>query len=71
MKLNKITKFVVSYCDIPDNLTKNHWLQEYKCDSFVEVHIDDKSHDPLSEWLINTYPELKDLDESFFIHIDY
>lgn len=71
MALEKITKFVVSYCEIPEDLLEGHWIQEHSCDSYVECHIEnEEEHDPVSKWLSENYPELKD-EESFFIHMDY
>ena len=63
-------KKVVSYCAIPEKLTKGHWISEFTNGCFVEVHIpDDEADDALTAWLRKTYPEL--VPESFFIEIDY
>lgn len=71
MELEKITKYVVSYCEIPEELTEDYqWLKEAACDSYVEAHVDDEETDELSIWLLERYPQLKD-EESFFIHMDY
>ncbi len=71
MALTTINKKVLSYCEIPENITENHWISEYKNDSYVECHIEDEEdeEDNLSKWIIENYPELK--EESFLIHMDY
>lgn len=70
-ELKRVNKYVVSYCDIPQDITKGHWINENYCNSYVEVHLDDEpTDDLLDNWLMEHYPELKD-EESFFIHLDY
>lgn len=72
-KLKEITKKVISYCDIPKELTEGHWISEYKNGCFVEVHLDGDENDPDSEldaWFLANHPELAD-EDSFFIEIDY
>jgi len=70
MSLKTITKLVVSYSEIPKELTANHWINQVEDIERIEVHIDDEEPDPLTSWLIDNYPELKD-EESFFIHMDH
>ena len=71
MALERINKLVVSYCEIPQELTEGHWINENSCDSYVEVHLEDEGNrDDLDNWLIENYPELLE-EESFFIHLDY
>ena len=73
MELVTITGKVVSYCEIPKELTSNHWISDYYPDSYVQVHIeqeDEAEVDKVSEWILNKYPELKD-ENYFFIHVDY
>lgn len=72
MALTEITKKVVSYCEIPEELTEGHWISDHHPDAFVECHIDeeDETIDKVQIWLLANYPELKD-EDSFFIHIDY
>lgn len=70
MELATITGKVVSYCEIPEELTSNHWISEYYPDSYVQVHIEGEDEDKVSKWILNKYPELKD-EDYFFIHIDY
>lgn len=71
-ELERVNKLVVSYCEIPDGIIDDdHWLNEHRCDAYVECHLDDEPiEDLLDNWLIENYPELKD-EESFFIHMDY
>lgn len=63
---------VVSYCEIPDELTENTWLEEHRCDSYVKYSL---SSDPqftkgeLDIWLEKEYPEL--IDTTFLIEMDY
>ena len=64
---------VVSYCEIPEELTEGHWLRDYYPDSYVQVDVqedDTEAMDEVSEWIVNKYPELKE-EKFFFIHIDY
>jgi len=69
--LKEITRKVVSYCDIPEDIDKG-WLDDLGCDVYTEYSL---SSDPkfskteLDEWLEKTYPEL--IDTEFLIHIDY
>lgn len=70
MALKEITKKVLSYCEIPEKLTENSWLNNYGTGCLVECHIDDDESEPLDQWIINNYPELKD-EESFLIDMDY
>lgn len=72
MALKTITKKVVSYCEIPEEITENHWINEHHSDAYVEVHIDEETHvpDKIQDWLVENYPELIE-EESFFIHMDY
>ena len=73
LKEKEIKGKVVSYCEIPEELTEGHWISEYMSGCFVQCHIaDDRDVElsPLDKWLIETYPELQD-EEYFFIEIDY
>lgn len=69
-ELKTITKKVVSYCEIPEEIEKPIWIEEASNDAYVECHIEDDEDNELNIWLRETYPELVD-EESFFIHIDY
>ena len=70
MELATITGKVVSYCEIPEELTEDHWISDYPPDAYVQVHIEGEDEDKVSKWILNKYPELKD-EDYFFIHIDY
>jgi hypothetical protein len=62
---------IVSYCDIPQELTEKSYLKEYTSDSYVE-HVlthEQKVDDDLDDWLRGKYPELA--GTSFLIHLDY
>lgn len=64
-----ITKKVISYCAIPQELTEKEWFSKYQNGCFVEVHIDDEDS-PINTWFKENYPELIN-EESFLIEIDY
>ena len=70
MELATITGKVISYCEIPSELTEDHWISDYPPDAYVQVHIEGEGEDKVSKWILNKYPELKD-EDYFFIHIDY
>lgn len=40
--LETITKKVVSYCEIPEELTEHSWLSEKSTDSYIECHLENK-----------------------------
>jgi len=69
-KLKTITGKVVSYCDIPEELTESKWFSEYQSGCYIECHIDElEVRDELDSWLIQNYPGIE--NETFFIKIDY
>jgi hypothetical protein len=68
--LKTITKKVLSYSEIPEELTKDSWLSKKSMGSLVECHLDDDNNNELDNWILKNYPELKD-EESFFIEMDY
>ena len=73
MKLVTITGKVVSYCEIPEELTEDSWVSNYPPDAYVQVHIaqeGEEEMDEISEWIVEKYPELMD-EDFFFIHVDY
>ena len=70
LQLKQITGKVVSYCEIPEEITEGHWISEYMNGCFVQVHLEEDEDDALSNWLKETYPELIE-EESFYIEIDY
>ena len=69
LQLKQITGKVVSYCEIPEEITEGHWISEYMNGCFVQVHLEEDD-DALSNWLKETYPELID-EEAFYIEMDY
>lgn len=71
MSLKKINGKVISYCEIPQELTKNHWITKYMTGGYVECHIEEEldDEDLVGKWILENYPELK--DETFYIEIDY
>lgn len=61
---------VVSYCEIPEELTKGKWFEEYQSGCFVECHIDEtEDPDELDMWIMRNYPGIE--KETFYIKIDY
>lgn len=68
---------VVSYCNIPQDLTGGHYLSEYMCGCYVENTLPtqeeiDKNEYDLDEvdyWISTNYPEL--IGTTFLIEIDY
>lgn len=69
MILKTVRKKVVDYSTIPQDIVPE-WLRMNQQEAYVEVHFDDESFsDPLDFWLVANYPELKDLDDSFFINM--
>jgi hypothetical protein len=69
--LEEITRKVVSYCEIPEEITENHWISENSSDTYVEYSLNSDlkySKSELDLWLEETYPEL--IDTTFFIHLD-
>lgn len=74
MKTNikTITRKVISYCDIPQGLLDNHWLNDFPPDCYVLYNLDTNplyTKTKLDEWLVSNYPKL--INTTFFIHIDY
>lgn len=79
--LEKIERWVISYREIPHELTEDHWLTEKSCDCFVEFEVTDRntqeqykkegySDDFLIEnYIIDRYPQLE--GQIIFIEIDY
>lgn len=57
------------FSEIPEELTKDSWLEGYKDVELLQVHIDGNESDPLTDWVTEKYPELKE-EESFFIKFD-
>ena len=69
--LKEITRKVVSYCEIPEELIPG-WLMECGCDVYTEYSLSDDpkyTKESIDNWLLNKYPELN--NTTFLIHIDY
>jgi hypothetical protein len=63
-------KKVVNVSEVPEELTKDHWIKRNLIETYVEVHIDPSDNeDSVGDWLGNTYPELIE-EDSFFIYMD-
>lgn len=60
---------IVSFCDIPENLTEGSYLEEYNCGSYVPFTLFKEDDDPIVLWIVNKYPEL--LGEEILIDMDY
>jgi hypothetical protein len=67
--MKKITRSVIKLSELPENLQKNEVFNGHKIHTYAEFHIDDLDKDPLSLWLIENYPTIKQ-KISFLIHID-
>ena len=70
LQLKQITGKVVSYCEIPEEITEGHWISEYMNGCFVQVHLEEGEDDALSNWLKVACPVLID-GNVFYIEIDY
>lgn len=68
--LTEITRKVLSYCEIPEELTESHWISDHSCDCYIEYTIPfGIIQSNLNKWITKTYPEL--IGTTFLIHIDY
>ena len=69
--LNEITRKIVSYCEIPEELTEKHWISEHGCGVYIDwsLNLDPKTDDDISAWIREEYPEL--IGTTFLIDIDY
>ncbi len=73
MKLEEITKKVLKFTDIPEDMEIPEFLSDAGADCFVECHLDLEDPDGLTEldkWILDHFPELEE-EDSFFIHINY
>ncbi len=75
-KLYKIQRTVVSYCAMPEEVTKDSHLSELPCDVYYEYSVTRKSEQmsfdddfSVDNWIIDNYPELE--GQTILIHIDY
>ena len=77
MSLKILMVPVISYCDIPEEITENNIiLSEVSCDVYVKINIISKkdqlkydSNFDLENWIIETYPEVE--GKEVLIHVDY
>lgn len=69
--LEEIIRKVVSYCEIPKEVRENHWIEEYRSGSFIELklELDANLDGELESWLRKEYPEL--IGTKFLIDIDF
>lgn len=67
--MKKITRSVIKLSEIPEHLQKDDVFVGHKLHTYAEFHIDSLEQDPLTLWLIETYPTVKQ-KISFLIHID-
>lgn len=76
-KLKEITRKVLSYCDIPEDVAGTSTaLGEGSCDSYIEYEVIPKSEQgkydddfTLGNWIIKNYPEVE--GTKILIHLDY
>ena len=73
--MKRIDMPVISYCDIPEELTEGTWMGEMSPDCYIQYSLPklEDLHkyglDKLNEYLSTTYPEL--IGTTFLIEIDY
>lgn len=67
--MKKITRSTIKLSEIPQNLHQSEELIGHKVHTYAEFHIDDSIKNPLSIWLVENYPTIKQ-KISFLIHID-
>lgn len=68
--IKTISGKVVTYSDIPVELTADKWFEGFSKGCYVECHVDElDARDELDNWLIENYPGIE--NETFFIEIDY
>ena len=71
MALKEITKKVLSYCEIPEDVDKG-FLDDLGCNVYTDYTVSSNpkySTNETDKWIKENYPELIDTD--FLIHIDY
>lgn len=67
--MEEITRKVVSYCEIPEELTNGSWISDYQPDCYVDYTLEVED-DEISQRILKQYPEFKEGDK-IFIEIDY
>ena len=67
--MKTITRNVISYCDIPQEITDKHWISEISPDVYQGYTINLDNPNNLDKWFMENYPEL--IGHTFLIEIDY
>ena len=68
--MKTITRNVISYCDIPEEITEdNSRLNEVAGDCYIDYTIDTNNPNELDKWFMENHPEL--VGYTFLIEIDY
>jgi len=62
---------IISYCDIPEDITEGHWISEFQNGCYVPYNIplQVEEDNPLGFWLFAKYPHLA--GDEILIDIDY
>jgi len=75
-ELKIISRPVISYCDIPEEIIQTTHLEGFSCDCYVDYEVTSKIEQSkysddfsLANWIIGNYPELE--GQKVLIHIDY
>lgn len=64
-------KYAISYCEIPEDLTNDLWIAEFQNGCYVVYSLEiPENYSAFDQWIIDTYPELKD-EDTILIHMDY
>lgn len=69
--LEEITKKVLSYCEIPQEITDESWISQYQngCYVIYSLEKDNSNYGELEKWIASNYPEL--IGTEFLIDLDY
>jgi len=68
--MKKITRSVIKYSEIPEDLQINSIFKGHLINTFAIFHIDEsEKEDDLTKWLVENYPTIK-RKTSFLIQID-
>lgn len=74
--LKEETFKILSYCDIPEELTSNHWISDFNSNVYIEYTIVNKEEQidynddfSIDNWILEKHPELE--NTTILIHIDY
>lgn len=66
--LKEITRKVLKYSDIPNDVKNDSPLEDSICESYILFELRDKGLYKVDDWIRENYPELE--GEEFLIHID-